>query len=181
MYWNTASPYWSDELADPHFGLTDISGSLTDGFYTCTFHRESVTNIPIPSMRAGSSNKTYFDLDNNQYFLLLALGPVSSSSGTILKHTTTSVTGHAVDLTSFSSVGADQATMIKLHASFMILAWLLCANFGTFFARYCKDIFQVKHNAWLFLNMSFLSRITRLLGLMFGSELIRFQWSYLWF
>merc|ERR1712142_535774 len=34
MYWNTASPYGSDELADPHFGLTDITGSLTDGFYT---------------------------------------------------------------------------------------------------------------------------------------------------
>jgi len=142
MYWNTANPYGSNQLADPYFGLTDISGSLTDGFYTCAFHREAVTNIPIPSLRAGSSNKTYFDLDNNQYFLLLALGPVSSSSGKILKHTATSVTAHSVDLTSFSSVGADQATMIKLHASFMILAWLLCANFGTFFARYCKDIFQ---------------------------------------
>ena len=25
----------------------------------------------------------------------------------------------------------------------LILAWLLCGSFGTFFARYCKDIFQV--------------------------------------
>ena len=32
-----------------------------------------------------------------------------------------------------------------LYSGAMILAWGLCASFGTFFARYSKDIFQV-HN-----------------------------------
>ena len=40
----------------------------------------------------------------------------------------------------------DKGTLIKLHASFMVLAWLLCANLGTFTARYCKDIFTVSRH-----------------------------------
>lgn len=43
----------------------------------------------------------------------------------------------------FSQVSGDKGTLVKLHASFMVLAWLLCANVGTFCARYCKDIFTV--------------------------------------
>ena len=55
----------------------------------------------------------------------------------------TGLTGELVDLGDFSQVSGDQGTMIKLHASFMVLAWLLFANVGTFCARYCKDIFTV--------------------------------------
>ena len=58
----------------------------------------------------------------------------------------TGKTGESVDLGDFSQVSGDKGTLIKLHASFMVLAWLLCANLGTFTARYCKDIFTVsKH------------------------------------
>lgn len=65
------------------------------------------------------------------------------SSGRLIKHSITSVTAKSIDLTDFSRVSTDQALLVKLHASLMILAWLLCSNFGTFFARYCKDTFQV--------------------------------------
>jgi len=141
MYWNVGHSA-SNELADPHFGLSGITGSLVDDFFTCTFDRKAVTNIPIPSLRDGSSNKTFYDLDNIEYYLLLAYGPVGSSSGKILQHSEAIASANTVDLSSFSSVGTAKATLVKLHAAFMILAWLLCANFGTFFARYCKDIFQ---------------------------------------
>lgn len=48
-----------------------------------------------------------------------------------------------MDLGDFSQVSGDKGTLVKLHASFMVLAWLLFANLGTFTARYCKDIFTV--------------------------------------
>ena len=179
MYWNTAKPLGSNELADPHFGLSSMSGSLVDDFYMCTFYRKAATNIPIPSLRDGSSNKTFYDLDNNEYYLLLAHGPVSSSTGKLKQHTSdTYVSANSVDLSSFSSVGGEKATMVKLHASFMILAWLLCANFGTFFARYCKDIFQVKLGGWLQLILkTFLFRLIRSSELMCGSVHIRLLWD----
>ena len=61
----------------------------------------------------------------------------------IQKHTVTGKTGESVDLGDFSQVSGDKGTLVKLHASFMVLAWLLFANLGTFIARYCKDIFTV--------------------------------------
>ena len=89
----------------------------------------------------------------------------------IQQHVATAKTGEAVDLgdfsqvaaqystvqystvqystvqySDFSQVSADKGTLIKLHATFMALAWLLAANVGTFYARYGKDIFMVSAN-----------------------------------
>ena len=77
-------------------------------------------------------------IDKNIHPIVLTLG-----DDTIQRHTVTGKTGESVDLGDFSQVSGDKGTMIKLHASFMVLAWLLCANVGTFCARYCKDIFTV--------------------------------------
>ena len=63
-------------------------------------------------------------------------------------HTEKGKTGVSVDLGEFSQVSGDKGTLVKLHASFMVLAWLLCANVGTFTARYCKDIFMVSRGTY---------------------------------
>ena len=68
---------------------------------------------------------------------------INSGDDKIQKHTVTGKTGESVDLGDFSQVSGDKGTLVKLHASFMVLAWLLFANLGTFTARYCKDIFTV--------------------------------------
>ena len=75
MYWNTASPYNSLRLDQPQLGLSDMSLASEDGMYTCTFYRESVTNITIPG---GDNTTVTFDLDNTKYYLLLAGGPMKS-------------------------------------------------------------------------------------------------------
>merc|ERR1711936_1525719 len=112
MYWNSAS--WSTPLSDAHYGLSEMSGSLEDDFYTCTFHRDAVLNIPIPSFRDSSSNnKSYFDLDHEEYYLLLALGPVDPASVTLREHRTTSVSSNKVNLTEFSKVGEQSSYLIK--------------------------------------------------------------------
>ena len=67
-------------------------------------------------------------------------------SGRILQHVSTSLTGEKVNLGDFNQVAGDKGTIIKLHASLMILAWFLCANLGTFVAKYCKDMFMVSIN-----------------------------------
>ena len=72
--------------------------------------------------------------------------PIILDEDKIQRHTVTGKTGEAVDLGDFSEVSGDKGTLIKLHASFMVLAWLLCANLGTFTARYCKDIFTVSRH-----------------------------------
>ena len=64
--------------------------------------------------------------------------------GKIQYHTANSKTSEAVDLGSYEVVGGDKGIPLKLHASFMVIAWLLCANVGTYTARYCKNIFQVQ-------------------------------------
>ena len=142
MYWNLDNYAGSDPLADTTFGLSHFSSSVEDGFYTCTFYRETVTNISIPQ-EAGNGS-VVFDLDHTKYFLLLAMGPVDNKER-LKFHSAWGRTGEAVDLGDFSQVSGDKGTIIKLHASFMVLAWLACANVGTFVARYCKDIFQVLH------------------------------------
>ena len=76
MYWNVASPYNSYPLADPSFGLSDVATSAEDEVYSCTFHRQAATNISVPNTEDGQT--VLFDLDNDKYYLLLAMGPVSS-------------------------------------------------------------------------------------------------------
>ena len=78
-------------------------------------------------------------MQNIPYFIILG-------EDRIKRHTVTGKTGESVDLGDFSQVSGDKGTLIKLHASFMVLAWLLCANLGTFTARYCKDIFTVSRH-----------------------------------
>ena len=57
-----------------------------------------------------------------------------------------------MNLGDFNQVAGDKGTLIKLHASFMVLSWLLFANLGTFVARYCKNIFMVSESCNNYLN-----------------------------
>ena len=74
MYWNPGGHSASVPLDDITFGLTDITTNMEDDFYTCTFYRETITNITIP----GGDSTSVFNLDTTKYYLLLAYGPYSS-------------------------------------------------------------------------------------------------------
>ena len=136
MYWNVGHST-SLPLPDPHQGLSDISGTAEEDFFSCTFYRDTLTNITVP----GGNKTTTFDLEHSEYYLLLAKGPTSNN--VIQHHVATGVSSDSVDLTSFSHVSGAKNIAVKVHASFMVLAWIFCANLGTFCARYCKDIFMV--------------------------------------
>jgi len=140
MYWNSQNPKNSVPLEDTSYGLSDVSWKNEDGLVTCTFFREPVTDVEVPNQ----DRSVQFDLDNSTFYLLLARGPVSEGSGIIGRHTSIGWTGEEVNLGDFNQVAGDKGTLIKLHASFMVLSWLLFANLGTFVARYCKNIFMNK-------------------------------------
>ena len=138
MYWNTANPYNSLILSDPHLGLSQISGKFTSGFTQCEFTREATTIVKTPS------NQTIkFDLIEKKYFLLLAKGPTATSTGIIQKHNVQDKSGSSVDLGSYDSVKSASKLWIKLHGFAMTFAWLLFANLGVFVACYFKGSFQV--------------------------------------
>ena len=145
-----------------------MSWKNEDGLVTCTFFREPVTDVEVPNQ----DRSVQFDLDNSTFYLLLARGPVSegmvqkqnwsvevdnlfcvsAGSGIIGRHTSIGWTGEEVNLGDFNQVAGDKGTLIKLHASFMVLSWLLFANLGTFVARYCKNIFMVSDSCNNYLN-----------------------------
>ena len=76
MYWNYPNYQGSFPLSDPQLGLSQISGSVEDGVYTCTFYRDPITNITPPSL----NTNMIFDLDNSTYYLLMAKGPVKGGN-----------------------------------------------------------------------------------------------------
>ena len=125
MYWNFGHSA-STPLHDPGFGLQQISGLAEDGFFLCSFYRDVVTNISVPD----NNNQTVsFDLENTQYYLLLATGPTKNNL--VDYHSGgQGVSSQPVDLSKFNHVSGSKNIVIKVHASFMVLAWIFCANLG---------------------------------------------------
>merc|ERR1711970_1003785 len=70
------------------------------------------------------------------------MGPANSSGIISGFHPKYTVSAETVNLASFSNVTSASNLLAKLHAISMLLAWFIGACFGTFCARYCKDIFQ---------------------------------------
>lgn len=141
--WNTKNPYGNIPLDDIHFGLTGIEGTLKDGYLTCKFKRQSNLNLPIP----GGENKTVmYNLSTEKYYLLLAKGMYTANGNSIVidRHDSQDKSAEAIDLSEGNRVRGNSKVLIKLHGSFMILAWFLLASVGTFTARYCKKDFEDK-------------------------------------
>ncbi|TRY68796.1 hypothetical protein TCAL_09394 [Tigriopus californicus] len=141
--WNTKNPYSNVPLEDTHLGLSQITGTLDDGYLTCKFKRKSNLDIPVPS---GEGNKINFNLATEKYFLMLAKGSYTTSTGsiTIEEHDMKDKSAELIDLTEGNRVKGGSKLLIKLHGSLMVLAWIFLASVGTFTARYCKKDFGDK-------------------------------------
>ena len=82
---------------------------------TDSFFLQSETSISPPSVELKSSFD--FDLSNQSYYLLLALGALDSSSGNIGYHTGGQLmSGDKVNLAEFSAPPIDKNLLITLHA-----------------------------------------------------------------
>ena len=72
---------------------------------------QSLTSITPPSSDASVD----FDLSNQSYYLLLALGPLGGN-GNIAYHNTYLMSGDKVNLAEFSAPQMDKNLLITLHA-----------------------------------------------------------------
>ncbi|KAF4088137.1 hypothetical protein AMELA_G00079290 [Ameiurus melas] len=109
--------------------LRETAWRLADGVIQCSFHR----NIHIPT-----PNQDRFNLDE-MYYLFMAHG--RAENGRIHRHDRQPlisakqvvITGPPKDLT-----GSRAPLLIKFHAAFMLIGWMMTVSTGVIIARYFK-------------------------------------------
>ncbi|KAJ8315683.1 hypothetical protein KUTeg_007833 [Tegillarca granosa] len=117
-------------ISNVNQGLTFTSGSRQNGVVRCNFLRAKSVN----------GEPKIFDL-NTDWIILFATGPLDQS-GRILKHRAIPVpSAQAADFQTTEDLGAGRIDypLVKAHACFMILAWVLSSSIGIVIARYYKS------------------------------------------
>ncbi|CAD5111914.1 DgyrCDS1175 [Dimorphilus gyrociliatus] len=121
-------------LKDKYAGM-DLSqpfqANYSDGFIQCTF-----------SMHVTTTGAKYTPNFKSKYYLLLARGP-TTKKGVKHKHTVSPfMSPEKMNLLTFVDItGLKKDTLVLLHGSFMLIAWLLLGSSGMLVARYCKSFF----------------------------------------
>lgn len=113
-------------LKDPRSGLNVTQATYKDGNLYCRFQRQKQLAI----------GQKMFDLSQT-YHLLLARGP-ASDEGISYHERQKTVSARSVKLSETAAVGANKGTLVKLHGTFMVTAWMLAASCGILLARYYK-------------------------------------------
>ncbi len=106
---------------------------------TCSFTREQVTEVPVPS----SGETVTVDL-SLEFYMLAAVGPMDERNPSPIKidqHEERSSSAEPTPLNSYGSLEPPSNMHIKLHGSLMVIAWYLMASSGVFIARYGKQQF----------------------------------------
>ncbi|KAJ8314812.1 hypothetical protein KUTeg_006962 [Tegillarca granosa] len=118
-------------IQNGNVGLTFVSGSFGDNVLNCRFQRlKVITGEPY-----------LFNL-TEPWHILFGLGQLSSS-GMLMKHDTNPIASATkADFLSIKSVRGEKIvyTMVKIHATLMLVAWMLFASIGIVTARYFKDM-----------------------------------------
>ena len=99
MYWNT-NEYLSFPLSNTSIGLSEASVKFTNSYLQCSVVRDAVTLIPTPTEPV---NHVSFDLNNVQYFLLLARGPLDAQ-GHLRKHSDQIISTDKVDFFKYGKI-----------------------------------------------------------------------------
>ncbi|XP_076331986.1 putative ferric-chelate reductase 1 homolog [Tachypleus tridentatus] len=104
------------------------------GVMTCHWKLKAISTV---------RNHVYNILDN-KYHLLLAKGP-ASNNGVKGKHVERVVSKNPVNLTLITVVAGGQVPLfIKLHGTFMVVAWIGFVSLAILMARYYKQVWQAK-------------------------------------
>jgi len=125
--------------------------SYENGILDCEFTLRKETRIPKPD---GSKGENY-DL-SQAYFLQVAKGPVRNKNKNRIE-----LQYHDKRMTTQEKVFLNQTynhdtpidykrTLIKIHASLMVIAWMFCAEIGTFTAGYFRSRFTENAGVYWF-------------------------------
>ncbi|XP_068248554.1 putative ferric-chelate reductase 1 homolog isoform X1 [Palaemon carinicauda] len=117
-------------LTDSKYGLSDIKTAGIDGRVYCSFIRQAMTEI----------NNIQYNLQDERYHLMLAKGPAASPAK-LSYHNAREVTVGTSSMDEFAALESSQIgdLYLKLHACFMIGAWVFAASTGILLARYYKQ------------------------------------------
>ncbi|XP_046558230.1 putative ferric-chelate reductase 1 [Haliotis rubra] len=121
--------YSNSRLTNPEAGISDVSGSVNNGVFDCSFLRET----------GGTPDPNSFNL--TQDYNLFAAQGVASAGFSKSKHgALPTVSSVVIDLQSNSVNGAItlEFVLVKAHGSLMAVAWLLLSSVGMIIARYYK-------------------------------------------
>ncbi|XP_067657590.1 putative ferric-chelate reductase 1 [Haliotis asinina] len=122
--------YSNSRLTNPEAGISDVTGSVNNGVFECSFLRET----------GGTPDPNSFNLTQN-YILFAAQGVANAGRFFKSKHGDLPIVSSVViDLQSNSVNGAItlEFVLVKAHGSLMAVAWLLLSSVGMVIARYYK-------------------------------------------
>ncbi|CAH0550076.1 unnamed protein product [Brassicogethes aeneus] len=129
MSWTTVKPYAANRLSDPELGIQLLNSSISDDTIYCKVRREAVTNI----------RGRNFDLVNDKYNLLVAAGNTVTDTSVKFHGIAVLASGEKQFLSDVSALAAASKLLVRIHGSFMVLAWIGTASIGMLLARYYRQ------------------------------------------
>ncbi|KAJ0171929.1 hypothetical protein K1T71_012692 [Dendrolimus kikuchii] len=129
---------WTYPKAEPYVKRSDspqeivqlIESSNIDGKLYCKFTRDAVSTV----------NGVTFDLPSNMYNLMVVSGDSMKDVDRVGFHSLAyEATATPLSLASVGAAAGASKVLIKLHGSFMLIAWIGAASLGILLARYFKQ------------------------------------------
>ncbi|CAG4994971.1 unnamed protein product [Parnassius apollo] len=129
---------WTYPKAEPYVRRSDspqdivqlLESSIIDGKLYCKFRRDVVSVV------MGQT----FDLANNKYNLMVVSGDSMKDPDRVGFHSLAyESTGEPLALATVGSAAGASKLLLKLHGSFMLIAWLGSASIGILLARYFRQ------------------------------------------
>jgi len=132
--YTSATVVGSGKFDAPRTGISQnsiklLEGSLKNGMIYCQVEKDPVTTV----------NGVTFDLIKNSYFLLLASGSALRPSSVDYHDVVRLASQQALKLSEVTNVTGRSSLLLRLHAAFMITAWIGTASIGILLARYFKQ------------------------------------------
>lgn len=109
--------------------ITLLEGSVVDGSIYCRLERDAVSSV------MGQR----FDLVNDKFHLLVASGSSLKAAGVGYHDIGRIASGAPRSLAEVGDFGGKSVLLLRLHASFMLAAWIGTASAGILLARYFKQ------------------------------------------
>ncbi|XP_076472946.1 putative ferric-chelate reductase 1 [Babylonia areolata] len=121
---------------DAKIGLSNATGSVVDGVFTCTVHRQIVVKGGGPQV---------YNL-TTPFHILMARGEANGWDPLPHDQSNAFVTENHYDVTSHVDIGAraQSTVLVKLHGCLMTLAWILSASIGVLVARFFKHVWPTE-------------------------------------
>ncbi len=100
-YYNLPGEKYSEPLEDDTLGLSGQSTGSRQNYYECTFTRDAYMEVPVP----GTNDIVPYDLDQEEYYILLVYGNLESSTGHILEHADEDASSQPIYIGAYGPLG----------------------------------------------------------------------------